>query len=253
MKEKTRNLVIVIAVVIGIALFVNSGPLQINFPTTPPATTQPPDYQAPTYNPPDYPDYTPPETHIVPTSLTVDLSPNPVAMDSTLYGDVVSNGKEYPITIHAKHVGSGVEQTYGGLLNDYGKFYDSRAMPVPGYWDFWVTTDTGVTSNKPRVTVQGALITMSRTFWSRLNPFGSDPTTTIEVFCHSSGSCLIFYNDLDAGTSTPLETVYVNSGGYATTSFDISSLANGMYEMDFVVNGIKASDYGNEIPFTLGR
>ena len=195
----------------------------------------------------------PSPTGIVPTSLMVSVEPNPLVMGSTLYGTIVSNGKDYPITIHALHVGTGVEQTYGGLLGDNGKFYDSNPLDTPGYWDFWATTDT-VTSNRPRVTVQGALITSSKEFWSSSNPFGSDPTTTIQVFSHYSGSCLIFTNHLtDTPTSTALKTIYINSNGYATTTFDISAFANGNYELDMIINGIKASDYASSVFFTVGR
>ena len=261
MKKSTQKTLIYVAAIVIVAyLVIQSGaitgnvlipPITINVPESgfnPDAPLAPTD----TTPPPSPPPTTPPATGIEPTSLMVSLEPNPVVMGNTLYGEVVSNGKDYPITIHALHVGTATEQTYGGLIGAYGKFYDSNPMTVPGYYDFWVTTDT-VTSNKPRITVEGAMITSSKTFWSRLNPFGSDSTATIQVFSHSSGSCLIFTNDIDAATSTPLKTVYINSGGYATTTFDISSFSNGNYELDMVVNGIKASDYGESVFFTVGR
>lgn len=258
MKQNDKLIVAIVAIIIAVLALSNIPSLNINLPAgTGNNQNPPPSYEPPVYNPPEYPEYpeypTPPPGYIVPTSLTIEVTPNPGYVDWTYTGDVVSNGKDYPITVHAKHVGANTEQTYGGLLDDTGKFTDSRAIDVPGYWDMWVTTDTGVSSNKPRVEVRGALCWMSRTAWSHLNPFGYDPTTTIKVYCHSSGSCLIFYNDLDAGTSTPLETVYVNSGGYATTTFNINALSNGDYEMDFVVNGIKASDYINSVFFSVGR
>jgi len=100
------------------------------------------------------------------------------------------------------------------------------------------------------LTVQGALIASSKTSFSRT--FGG-MTATVKVFSHSSGSCLIFVNDPDAGTSTPLETVHINSGGYASVTVNFGVLSLGYYELDMVVNGIKASDYSASVNIFLGR
>jgi len=252
MNTKTRNWVILIAVVIGIILIANTNPLIINLPAgTEDNANQPPSYQPPTYNPPEYPDYpAPPENSRPPTSLYVVVEPNPVTMENYVYGSVTGNGYLYPITIHAKHVGEGTEETFGALLDDDGQFYHSQTVDIPGYWDFSASTDTGVTSNVPRLTVQGALIASSKTSFSRT--FGG-MTATVKVFSHSSGSCLIFVNDPDAGTSTPLETVHINSGGYASVTVNFGVLSLGYYELDMVVNGIKASDYSASVNIFLGR
>lgn len=216
-------------------------------PTPTPYTQQP----SPTY--PPYPTYPPtptaPPDNRAPTSLYVTIEPNPVTMGGWVYGEVVSDGYKYPITVHAKHVGAAEETTFGALLDEDGQFYHSQTLDTPGYWDFWVTTDS-VTSNMPRLTVQGAMLTSSKTSFSR--SFGG-MTTTLKLYCHSSGNAQIFANDPDAGTSIPMKTVHISSGGYAETTFDFSGWSLGNYELDFVVNGIKASDYGESVWIFLGR
>jgi len=240
----------VVAIIIVALVVTNIPELNINVPS---GDSGSPDYIPPEINitPPDTSDVPapPPPTGIEPTSLMVSFDDVSITMGDTLYGTVVSNGKDYPITIHGLHVGANIEQTYGGLLGDNGKFYDSNVMEVPGYWDFWATTSS-VTSNKPRVTVEGAMLVSSKTSFSRT--FGST-VATIQFYCHSSGSALFFFNDPDAGTSTPIENVYINSGGYGTTTLDVAGWSLGYYELDFVVNGIKASDYGESVEIFLGR
>lgn len=194
------------------------------------------------------PPTTPPATGIEPTSLMVSLTPNPVVMGNTLYGTVVSNGKDYPITIHALHVGTATEQTYGGLLGASGKFYDNNPMTIPGYWDFWATTDT-VTSNKPRVTVQGVLIVLPSDHYSQT--LGSPMTA--QLYSHTSGNALIIAVDPEAGTSTPLTNSVIHTNGYGEISLDFSVLSRGNYMIDVVINGLKASTYDGDAPLTVGR
>jgi hypothetical protein len=214
-------------------------------------TPTPTPYQQQPY--PTYPPYpTPTPFGIAPTSLYLTVDPNPVTMGSTIYGEVTSGGRDYLITIHAKHVGEGTEQTVEGRLDEDGWFGRAQVMNIPGYWDFWATADNGVTSGKPRLTVQGAALSSSKTFFSRMI---GDYSTTLKLYCHSSGTATIFIND--GSTSTPIGTVHINSGGYGTGNFDLASYFSGRslgnYEFDFVVNGIKASDYGESVWVNYNR
>lgn len=249
MKKQDKYIFYAIAAIIIAALVVTNLPA-INFPAS-----SVPSGDGDTYNDGDSYYYTqptaPPASNSrAPTSLHVVIEPNPITMGSTVYGEVVSDGYLYPVTIHAKHVGANTEQTFAGLISEYGDFYHSEPINIPGYWDFWATTDTGVVSDMPRLTVQGAMLQSSKTFFSRMM---GDMTTTVQLFCHSSGSATLFANDLDASTSIPITTLHINSGGYASTTVDFSGWSLGSYELDFVVNGIKASDYGESVMITLGR
>lgn len=198
------------------------------------------------------PAYTPAPDYDLPSSLHVTIEPNPVIMGNTVYGTVTSDGANYPVTVHAKHVGEGTEQTFGGRLDANGYFWHSETLAVPGYWDFWVTSDNGVSSNTPRLTVQGAMLTASRTFFSKTFALYD---SHIELFCHSSGTATVFINT--GSSSVPVGSVYINSGGFGEADLDLSSFfslrSTGTYEMDFVVNGVKASDYGESITLTYGR
>lgn len=217
-------------------------------------TPTPPAYQQPTY--PTYPPYpTAPPDNRAPTSLHVTLDPNPIDMGDMAYGTVTGDGYKYPITIHAKHVGANQEQTFNALLSEYGDFYHAETINIPGYWDFWATTDTGVTSNIPRLTVEGAMLTSSRTFFSQLDPFGEGYSTTLKLYCHSAGSATVFVND--GSSSTVIATVHINSGGYGEGAVDLGSFFSmhgmGTYEIDFTINGINASYYGESVFVTYSR
>ena len=247
MKKNEKYLILAgAAIIIVFVVMANFPSLNITFPAAPGGgdtyyytqPTSPPSPTAP-----------PTSDSRAPTSLYVVIEPNPVTMGEWVYGSATSDGYKYPITIHAKHVGEGVETSFGALIDEAGQFYHSQTLDTPGYWDFWATAGS-VTSNKPRLTVQGAMVTSSRTFFSRLLGYMD---TTLKLYCHSAGTAQIFANDPDAGVSIPMKTAHINSGGYATTTFDFSGWSLGTYEIDFIVNGIKASDYGESVWITLGR
>jgi hypothetical protein len=253
MKKNQLYLIVAVIAILAVAYVATNLP-DINFqlPTYQPPTSNP--TPSPTYNP--YPTPTPyptpmPNTDIqVPSSLYVNVDPSTITMKGWVYGEVTGNGRNYPIIVHAKHVGANTETSFGALLDSDGHFYHSQTIDLPGYWDFWATTDTGVTSNMPRLEVQGAMIVSNDFFFSRIM---DDETATLQLFCHSSGTATVFANDPDDMTSTSLGTVHINSGGYAEFALDVSVLGLGTYEIDFVVNGIKASDYGESIWITYGR
>ena len=216
-------------------------------PTASPSPTSPPWWDSQ----PTYPTAPPaPDDVDVPTSLQTTLHENPITIGEDLRGSVTSNGRNYPITVYARHVGQNVETSFGAFISEFGDFYHSQPLNTAGYWDFWATTDTGVTSNVPRLTVEGANIEMSQTSFSRIM---DDMACTVQLYCHSSGTATLFANDIDAHTSIFMDTVYINSGGYGATTFDFSGWSLGNYELDFIVNGIKASDYEESKFITLGR
>jgi hypothetical protein len=150
--------------------------------------------------------------------------------------------------VHAKHVGANAEVQFGGLIDDYGKFWHSQTMDTCGHWDFWVTCDS-VTSNTAHLTITGIQLYSEETFYSR----SFDTTGTWKVYSSVTGSCGIFANDPAHGVSIPLTTVTVNSGGYAQADLNFGSLSLGTYEVDCVINGQKASDFGCSVNITIGR
>lgn len=183
-----------------------------------------------------------------PTSLYAVVEPNPVAMKGRVLGTVTSDGYKSPIAIHAKHRGQGVEQAFGGLLDDNGRFLLTQTISLPGYWNFWVTSGT-VSSNTVSLTVQGIATSVDRDHVSK----SLSPTCIVSVFSNYAGNVAVFANDPAHGVSIPLTNTVVNSGGYGSVQVDFSTFAQGSYEIDALINGETASTYGGTCWVTVGR
>jgi len=253
-KYQTLIAVCVIAVLVaGLVYYVSVNPLVIPFANQQ-LNEGPAGSSGDTYNyfqtsPPSSPS-APSSSGLAPTSLYVVIEPNPVAVGSYVYGRVTGNGYLVPITIHAKLMGNGLEQSFGALLDEDGQYYHSQTLDVAGYYDFWATYNS-VTSNKPRLTVQGITLAPSKTFVSK----SFAPTLTLQVYSHMSGNVQVFLNDPAHSMSIPLTNMVVNSLGYGDILLDFSSISNGNYELDvlFSEGGAKASDYGSTVWIEVGR
>lgn len=258
MKKKSTNwLLIGVVALFAIIILGNSGALSnLGLPNYegnpnpyPYATPTPTPYNPwPTAYPTSAPTSAPYTDVTAPTSLFVVVEPNPMNMGAWVGCSVTSNGRNSPFDLHIKNVGSGQEQSVGGFLDEDGQFYHGQTFSIPGYWDVWATTGS-VTSNKPRLQVQGALVVAERTHVSKT----VDDTLVCQLFCHSSGNTQVFLNDPAHSASIPMTNAVINSGGYGDIELDFGSIANGDYTISFVVNGVTADSYGGVAAVTVGR
>lgn len=245
-----RNETILVAAIVGFILLVawssmNQSPGDGGSGGTGAAPTPSPQ---PT-NAPYYPYPTAPPSESVgnaPSSLMISVEPNPLPMGNTAYGEVVSDGYSYPITIHAKHVGSGDENSFGARLDEDGMFWHSQALNVPGYYDFWATADNGVSSNTPRLTVQGALLLSDDVFFSRIM---EDYTANLRLFCHSAGTATVYARNTATSAVSTVGTTHINSGGYGAYTLNVAGWSLGNYDLYFTVNGITCAT----VYITYGR
>lgn len=243
--RKYQLLIAVVIVVVAVALIINQNPLVFNFNQSQDSAL-PEGYGGNTNINVNVPTAAP--NNLKPTSLAVTVSPNDAPRGSTVTGSVTSNGYNYPITIHAKHVGANSEVSFGGLLTDYGKFYHMQQMDICGRWSFWVTCD-GVTSNVAYATITGIMLYSDETTYSR----SFDHVGNWKIYSSVTGSCSVFVNDPAHGVSVPMGSVNVNAGGYASVDLDFGSLSLGNYEVDCVIGGQKASDYAGSVEIQVIR
>jgi len=177
-----------------------------------------------------------------PTSMTAFVSPNPVTMGDWIKGTVTSDGYNYPITIHALHIGENAKQSFAGVLDDQGKYELINQLNTPGYWQFWVETDVGVKSNKVQLTCQGIKIVGDKTVYDK----SQDDQITFKVYSHYTGDAQVVAEDPNQAVSIPVTTVTINSGGYATFTVNLDSWSDGDYRFNVLIGGEKATDYGGE-------
>jgi len=180
----------------------------------------------------------PSSNQLAPTSLTVTVSPNPMTMGGYIYGAVISNGYNSPVTIYAKLTGTGEVQSFGGLLDASGKFEQGEQMNTPGFWEFWATAN-GVTSNVARLTVEGLKVQCESSSYSK----SMRDSLLIKVYSVFSGNVGIVANDPAHSVSYPVTNCVVSSKGYGEVAPSLDFLPNGGYEMDAVNGPHKASDY----------
>jgi len=185
---------------------------------------------------------------LVPTSLYASVSPNPVVMNRFVYGSVVGNGYNTPITIYAKLLGDGTQQSFGGLLNADGRFELVQQLSTPGYWQFWVEAGS-VKSNTVSLTCEGIRLwcesgTYSKTFRDSL---------IMKIYSNFHGNAAIIANDPAHSVSYPVTNCAVNSNGYGTVAPSLDFLPNGNYELDVILAGHKATEYEGSFWVTVGR
>lgn len=167
------------------------------------------------------------ETSREPTQLTLQVLPNPANKGGVLVADVLSDGFNAGLTLHAKHLGTGQEATAAGLLGADGKFRHATQINIAGYYEAWVTSGA-VTSPKVKFTVQGLHIAVQG--------------TTVHVFSHLIGPCQVWADDPARSLSIPIGTVTVNQGGYGSTQVNLSDpiWVSGTYGVDCVIGGVTA-------------
>lgn len=241
--KKYQVLIAVVVVIFAVALIIDQNPNLINNINQPENQNALPGVTNVQVNLP-----TPAPDNLAPTSLVVVVAPVSAPKGTMVTGVVTSNGFNFPITIHAKHVGANSEVTFGGLLNSEGKFWHSQQLDLCGQWDFYVSGN-GVNSNVARSTITGIMLHSEETTYSR----SFDHEGVWQVFSSVSGSCSIFADDPAHGISIPLGTVIVNVGGYAVTNLDFGALTLGTYTINCVVNGQKASDFGGAVTIEVIR
>jgi len=192
-----------------------------------------------------------PENSKDPTSIMATVNPNPVWIGGAVLGEVVSNGYNTGITIKAVHVGLGTAQSIPAWLGTDGKFsFGPQQMNTPGYWQFQVTSDNGIKSNVVSLTVRGTSTVADKEFYSRL----IDDSITIQCFSEHKGQTVLFTAvDHELGAETPLGSATINSGGYASITVNLDSLAIKHYELDAVVGSDRASYYGHTAWVQMGR
>lgn len=186
---------------------------------------------------------------LAPTSLTVTIMPNPVVVGNYIYGAVISNGFNFPVTIYAKLTGTGEVQTFGGLLDAAGKFEQGNQMNVPGFWEFWATAN-GVTSNIAKLTVEGMKVVCASSSYSKT----MKDSMLIKVYSVFSGNVGIIANDPAHSISYPVTNCVVSTKGYGEVAPSLDFLPNGGYEIDAVNGPHKASFYtGGTFWVNVGR
>jgi hypothetical protein len=239
------QILIAVAVIAGVLYYVSTNTQIIqNYINTPESSNTPVDQNQNinVYVPTAAPD------SLSPTSLMIVVSPSSANMGNTFTGAVTSNGYKYPITIHAKHLGSNEEQSFGALINDVGTYYHAQTLSLAGKWQFWATTSS-TTSNVASCTVIGITIFSNRTTFSK----SLSPSGVFKIYSSSSGNCQVIANDPIHSISYPLTNCVINSGGYGEILLDFSSLVEGSYQIDGIVNGLKASDYGGALTIQVSR
>jgi len=190
------------------------------------------------------------ENSRTPTSLFVQVSPNPAVMGRAVYGTVTSNGYNYPITVYARNLGAEEwtnqgTQTFGALLGADCKYEHLQQVNVPGYWEFWATAGS-VTSNKASLTVQGILVSSDHQVVTT-----GDSYVNFVVFSNFKNTQVsLFANDPAKSISIPLQTVNTDHTGSVAVAYnfnDRSTFPVGTYEIDAIISGQKASSYGGSM------
>jgi len=248
-KKQSSNLAIVIvlaaAIIIGVYILSQSLNLSTiqNIFQSDSQPQPPPDYQPP--------DYQPAENSLVPTSLSVQVSPNPANMGGAVYGTVTSNGYNYPITVYARNLGAEEwtnqgTQSFGAFLGADGKYTHLQQVNIPGYWEFWATTSS-VTSKKASLTVLGILVSGSRTSVS-----SGDAYVTFTIFSNFKNTpvSLVAYDPVTY-VSIPLQNVNTDDTGSVAVGYNFNAFAVGSYEIDAIIAGQKASTYGGSTWLTV--
>jgi hypothetical protein len=153
--------------------------------------------------------------------------PNPANKGGALVADVLSDGFNAGITLHAKHLGTGQEATAAGLLGADGKFRHATQINIAGYYEAWVSSGS-VTSPRVKFTVQGLHIAVQG--------------NTVNVFSHLVGPCQVWADDPARSLSIPIGTVTVNQGGYGSIQVNLSDpvWVSGTYGVDCVIGGVTA-------------
>jgi hypothetical protein len=253
---KTAGTLIVVIVII-VAIFFSSAFAVFYLKNNPAASSQATPTPAPSQGGDNYYYYQNPTpapsssgTGTAPTgTITVNVEPSPLMVGGYASFNVVSNGKDYPVTGYGKHVGAGVTQTMDGRLTEQGRFYYGQTINLAGYWDFWAVSG-GITSNVFRLQVQGCSFSMAEDRFSRMM---GNMKTTVQLFSHFTGNAQVFATNEATGVVTNVAVIRINSGGYGSGEVDFSGMSLGNYMLDFSIGGIKASDYGNDVWFNLGR
>lgn len=246
MNQKDKRLVIIAVVIIVAAIIISDNlSLTVNVPSD--GSNDQPIINLPST---DF-EFPVTDDSEAPTSMRLEMEPLSAPMGSTFYGDVTSDGKDYPIMVHALLVGTGTEQSYGGRLSNYGSFYDDSVINIPGYWDFWVSADNEVESNKPRVTVEGVKIVPERLHYSKT--FGG--LINCELFSHTSGNAQIIAIDAEHMIMIPMTSTTINTNGYGTIALDFSpsTFSTGTYEITVLINGLDSADFGTNPFIEVGR
>jgi hypothetical protein len=184
---------------------------------------------------------------VAPTSLTAMVSPNPARMGGAVYGTAISNGRNFPITIYAKHKGENTQTTMAGLLGSDGKFDLITQLNTPGYWLFWVTAGS-VKSNEVSLTCEGIMITSDRDTYSKTFL----DSITFKVYSNFKGNAAIVAYD-PSGATIPITNTVINNGGYGVASVSLDFLPNGNYEFDVLIAGQKAKDYAGSFWIRVSR
>ncbi|MCW4015066.1 MAG: hypothetical protein NWF06_01730 [Candidatus Bathyarchaeota archaeon] len=192
-----------------------------------------------------------PEDKVFPTDIDIAVSPSSVSMGGWVTGLLSSDGRDYRIYTEVTHRGAGLSETLSGIVaDDDGTYELSRQMYLPGLWKFQTTAENGVVSNFAYLTVRGVQVDLEADHFSKT----FRDSLELRVFCHYAGASVLFIaNDPDASLSYSLGTATVNSGGYATLSYNFDSLGNGDYEIDAVVAGDSASAWSATAWLTVGR
>jgi hypothetical protein len=183
--------------------------------------------------------------------MTVMITPKDFAQGGWFVGTVYSNGYNYPINVHALHLGSGERTDMQVLIGQDGKFTTSPIqLKTAGYWQFWATSDA-VNSNKEIITVRGIRTGIDPTFYSRAFPMEG----TIKVYSHYKNTNVgVVILDHARGISTPIYAGSTDSNGFLSIKYTPTGFVNGDYEVEAVFsNGDKATNYGATAWFEVGR
>lgn len=184
--------------------------------------------------------------------ITINVEPNPSVMGDMVWGNVITNGIDYPIRVSVTHLGTGDETIIDGTLDGSGQFYMSRNLDTPGIWRFQVSTDT-ISSNVVDLSVHGLIVNVDQGFCSKV--IGNCVSIDFEIFSHHIGTHEVWVSKDGWMTMTHLATVTTNAGGYVSGTMNMASLSNGNYEIDV---GHPASDdsawaWGSTDWITVGR
>ena len=181
---------------------------------------------------------------LAPTSITAQVNPNPANMGGAVYAVATSNGYNIPMTVYARHTGADEwtnteTQSFSALIGPDGKYTHIQQINVPGYWEFWVTCGA-VTSNVATLTVNGVLVTSDVTVTS-----GSAIFTVFSNYKNTAVSLIA--NDEVHGVSIPLQTGNTDSTGSISLMYNFALFEPGFYEIDALIGGAKASDFGGSV------
>ncbi len=183
------------------------------------------------------------------SSLYASVSPDPVRMGQYVYGSVIGNGYNVPITIYAKSLGEGTQQSFGGMLDATGHFDTYQQLNTPGYYQFWAEGSGGVKSNIVALTCTGVRIGSASDHYSK----SFSDSMLFKLYSNLHGNAALIANDAAHSVSYPVTNCVVNSNGYGEIGPSLDFLPNGTYEIDVVLGGQKASDFSASCWITIGR